>query len=106
MAVELRLFTPSVRSFSEVGLLYGAHIDAGRALVILRAGSSLYWYQEDDFGDRPRPRVGPRVGVPVEFQVVGSLGKNLGAGLGLLGDVNRTRSMWGVVFSINLGDTR
>jgi len=105
ITMKLKLFTAKVRAFGEVGLLYGPHFEIGSALVTARAGPGLYWYSESG-GPAQELNVGPRLGLPVEVLVIGRLGTNLGAGIGLLGNVNDTRTNWNAVISLHLGDTR
>jgi hypothetical protein len=107
ITLDLNLFSGTTRGFGEIGLLYGPHIELGKSLVTARAGPGLYWYSESrvDSGV-PDRNVGPRLGLPVELQIITPLGTNIGAGLGVLGDINDTRTMWNLVLSLHLGDTR
>ncbi len=106
MTVQVNFLRLQTRSFAELGVLYGPHLEMGRSLVTVRAGPSLYWYGSDDPTKERRFGVGPRVGVPVEFQIIGRMGNNLGAGLVVMGDLNATRRFWGVAMGVHLGDTR
>jgi hypothetical protein len=106
LTLDLGLSTGKLRAFGEVGLLYGPHVDLGAALVTVRAGPGLYWFSESAFNSDRARNVRPRLGLPVELLVIAHLGNNLGAGIGVLGDVNGTRNMWNLVVSLHLGDTR
>jgi hypothetical protein len=105
-AMQIRFFSLQTRAFAELGVLYGPHLEMGRSLVTVRAGPSMYWYGSDDPSNERTSRVGPRVGLPLEFQVIGRLGNNLGAGLVVMGDLNSTKRFLGVAMGLHLGDTR
>jgi hypothetical protein len=106
MSFRFDFFTPNAESFREAALLYGIHLGSDRVLVALRGGPSVYGYVADRFGSSGHVDVGPRMGFASEALVLGNLGTNLGVGLAMLADLNRTKNLYSLVLGLRFGDTR